>query len=369
MERTSRDMILWFFLALFILSFFLLGKLFWPFIPVIVLASVVAGMFYPIYTFIKRKVHPTYAALLTCTLIFFTLFIPIVFFVSVVAKEAHALVILAKSADLANQLTTLLQNNNILERVNAILATFDAELTYSELVGVISDFGKFVGFYLLNQARNFSSHLFNFIINFCLMLIITYYLLIDGKRLIWFIVDLSPLPNDQDIILVKKFRDMGGAVLIGNGISGLIQGVAGSIVFAIFGLHSPILWGVIMAFLAFLPIVGIGVVFMALAFFFFLKGQIVSAIFIIVIYIILSGGVEYLLKPVLVGKRIKMHTLLVFLSIIGGLYLFGILGIIYGPLIVTFFLTLTDIYNTNYRMFVESDQQTKDRNVNDLNMI
>ncbi len=369
MEGTSRNVILWFFIALFVLSFFLLGKLFWPFIPVIVIASVVTGIFFPVYKYIKKKLHPTYAAFLTCILIFFTLFIPIVFFVTILAREAHSLVLLAKSADVANQLTALLENNNILERVNLVLVNFDIQLTYSELVQPISDFGKFIGISLLNQAKNITSHLVNFLVNFCFLLVIAYYLLIDGTRLIWFIIDLSPLPNDQDIILVNKFKDMGGAVLIGNGISGIIQGVVGSLVFAVYGLHSPIIWGVIMAFLAFLPIVGIGIVFLSVAFFMFLKGHIAASIGIIVIYAILSGGVEYLLKPMLVGKRVKMHTLLVFLSIIGGLYLFGILGIIYGPLIVTFFLTLTDIYNTNYRMLIEPQDDANSKKYNDLNMI
>ena len=75
--------------------------------------------------------------------------------------------------------------------------------------------------------------------------------------------------------------------------------------------------------------------------------------FFIVFYILLSGGVEYLLKPKLVGTRVKMHTLLVFFSIIGGLKLFGILGIIYGPLVTTAFLTLTDIYYTSYQELVD----------------
>ena len=369
MEETSRDVILWFFLALFGLSFFLLGKLFLPFISVIVLALVVTGIFYPVFKYLRKKLKPKSAALSTCVLIFFTLFIPIVFFVGVLTREAHGLIILAKSADVATQLTDLLKNNNILERVNVGLENFDLQLTYSELVQPISDFGKFIGISLLNQAKNFTSHLVGFVVNFCLMLLIAYYLLVDGKKLLWFIVDLSPLPNDQDIILVNKFRDMGGAVIVGNGISGIAQGVVGGFVFAAFGLHSPIIWGVIMAFLAFLPIVGIGVVFLSVAFFMLLKGHIASCIGIITIYLILSGGVEYLLKPVLVGKRVKMHTLLVFLSIVGGLYMFGILGIIYGPLIVTFFLTLTDIYNTNYRILVESNYKKNDKHYDDLNMI
>jgi predicted PurR-regulated permease PerM len=129
--------------------------------------------------------------------------------------------------------------------------------------------------------------------------------------------------------------------------------VAGGIVFFLFGFNSPFLWGVIMALLAFLPIIGIGVVFIPVALYLFLKMRIASGIFFVVFYIILSGGIEYLLKPKLVGQRVKMHTLLVFFSIIGGLKMFGILGIIYGPLVATAFLTLTDIYYTSYQKLVD----------------
>ena len=108
-----------------------------------------------------------------------------------------------------------------------------------------------------------------------------------------------------------------------------------------------------MAFLAFLPIVGIGLVFIPAAVFLFLKGRIGAAIFFVIVYVLISGVIEYLVKPKLVGKRVQMHTLLVFLSIMGGLKMFGILGIIYGPLVVTGFLTLTDIYYANYRRIVE----------------
>jgi len=105
--------------------------------------------------------------------------------------------------------------------------------------------------------------------------------------------------------------------------------------------------------LAFLPILGVGLVFIPAAIFLFLKGSIGAGIFFVIFYLVLSTGVEYLLKPRLVGKRVQMHTLLVFLSIIGGLRLFGILGIIYGPLTVTAFLTLTEIYRASYQDMVE----------------
>jgi len=94
-------------------------------------------------------------------------------------------------------------------------------------------------------------------------------------------------------------------------------------------------------------------VFLPAALYLILQGRLAAGIFFVVFYILLSGGIEYFFKPKLVGKRVQMHTLLVFLSIIGGLKLFGILGIIYGPLVVTAFLTLADIYESSYRRIVE----------------
>lgn len=360
-EKSTSNMILLFFLACFLISIFLLGWLLWPFLSIIVIAAVVTGIFSPFYGFIIRKgdISPAIASVLTCFLIFCILFVPIVFFVSVLSAEAYDLYLAAKDALISQQINTLMANSKILEMANNLLANFNIKITGEELNSYISDIAKFVGLFLYDQARSIASNMLAFIINFFLMLLVIYYLLIDGGKLISFIVNLSPLPNNQDEILLKKFKDMAGAILIGNGLGGLIQGVLGGIVFSIFGLHSPFLWGVIMGLLAFLPIIGIGIVFIPAAIYLFLKGRIAASIFFIVFYVILSGGVEYLFKPKLVGQRVKMHTLLVFLAIIGGLKLFGILGIIYGPLVITAFLTLSDIYRSNYQTLVDSSGATK----------
>jgi predicted PurR-regulated permease PerM len=188
------------------------------------------------------------------------------------------------------------------------------------------------------------------------MLLVIYFLLIDGHRLVAYIVDLSPLPTDQEVMLIEKFNGMAGAILIGNGLGGVIQGGLGGLLFWVFGLPSAFLWGVIMGLLAFLPIIGIGVVLVPTAFLLFIKGRIAAGIFVLIFYFIVSMGVEYLFKPRLVGQRVQMHPLLVFFAIIGGLKLFGILGIIYGPLVVTAFLTLAQIYRSNYQQMVESRQ-------------
>ncbi|MGD2150146.1 MAG: AI-2E family transporter [Desulfobacterales bacterium] len=352
-DRTSHNIILWFFLALFLVSAFFLGRLFWPFMSVIVLAAVVTGIFKPVYKFLNKKMNSLFASLLTCTLIFFILFIPTILFVGILSKEAYDLYLMGKGGAINDQIKPLLESSRVLERINIVLSNLNMEITGEELNKAISEVGKFVGLFLFQQASSIASNVFKFFVYFFFMLLIIYYLLFDGDKLIAFIIDLSPLPKEQDEKLIQKFKDMAGAILIGNGLCGLIQGVAGGIVFFLFGFNSPFLWGVIMALLAFLPIIGIGVVFIPVALYLFLKMRIASGIFFVVFYIILSGGIEYLLKPKLVGQRVKMHTLLVFFSIIGGLKMFGILGIIYGPLVATAFLTLTDIYYTSYQKLVD----------------
>ena len=302
---------------------------------------------------LHRKLNATLSSLITCVIIFFVLFIPVSVFVGILANEAYDLYLTARDAVLNNPIKELLENSKIVDKLNGILTNFGVKITGDELNRGVAELGRTVGLFLYQQARSMTANIVHFVVNFFFMLLIVFYLLIDSRRLVSFVVGLSPLPDDQDEKLIQKFKDMGGAILLGNGLGGLIQGTLGGIVFAFFGFRSPFLWGVIMALLAFLPIVGVGAVFLPAALYLILQGRLAAGIFFIVFYVVLSGGIEYLFKPKLVGKRVQMHTLLVFLSIIGGLKLFGILGIIYGPLVVTAFLTLTDIYESSYRGIVE----------------
>lgn len=352
-KRPSRDLILWFFLIVFAVSCLLLGWLLQPFFSIIVLALVVSGVFNPLYRRLCLKLPATAASMVTCALIFLLLFVPISFFVGVLANEAYDLYLAAKGFVLGQSVKDLIENSHVIERINQVLGHVNLSITGEELNRGISELGRTVGLYLYEQARAITTNVFSFIINFFFMLLIVFYLLVDGPRLVSFITNLSPLPDDQDQKLINKFKDIARAVLLGNGLGGLIQGTLGGIVFAIFGLKSPFLWGVIMALLAFLPIVGIGAVFIPAAVYLFVKERIAAGIFFLVFYLVVSGGIEYFFKPKLVGQRMQMHTLLVFFSIIGGLKLFGILGIIYGPLVVTAFLTLADIYQSSYRNLVE----------------
>jgi predicted PurR-regulated permease PerM len=214
-----------------------------------------------------------------------------------------------------------------------------------------------LGLSLFQQARFITSNLLNLVFYFCLMLIVIFYMFMDGKRLIRYLYELSPLQDEHDRKLVTQFHEMAGAVLIVNGLGGLIQGIAGGVLFWFLGLNSPVLWGLVMGFMAFLPIVGIGIVLVPTAVFYMIENSMITGFGILGFYGMLSWGVEYIYKPKLVGDRVAMHPLLVFFAIIGGLNVYGLMGIIYGPLIATLFLTLSDIYFSSFQSMVEPAKQ------------
>ncbi len=362
-QNISQKAVFVFFIVLFCIAIGLAGKLIAPFFAIIILGIVSTGIFKSVFRFFSKKMTAKTASVLTCLLIFFVVFIPVVFFVGILSKEAFGLYTMAKDAVFSNQLKNLLENTEALDRLNELLARAGIEktVTWDQLISPISELGKFVGFSLFEQARFITSNVLNFVMYFCLMLIVVFYMLMDGDKFIKYVYDLSPLPDEHDRKLFEKFNDMAGAVLIGNGLGGLIQGTAGGVLFMSLGFNSPFLWGVIMGFLAFLPILGIGIVLIPTAAILLLKSKIAAGIFVLVFYAVLSWGIEYIFKPKVVGDRVSMHPLIVFFAILGGLKAYGILGIIYGPLIATLFLTLADIYFSSFQFMVEPGKVHKDK--------
>jgi predicted PurR-regulated permease PerM len=123
----------------------------------------------------------------------------------------------------------------------------------------------------------------------------------------------------------------------------------GGVAFYFSGLGSPILWGTIIGVLAFLPLVGATIVYIPATIVLLLQGKVAISIIYLIFNALQSIILEYYFKPKLIGKGMKMNTLFVFIGILGGLKLWGILGMIYGPFIITIIFTLFEIYRLEYR--------------------
>ncbi len=354
-EKTS-PLILKYFLLLFVISILLVGRLLWPFVSIIILSLLLVSIFRPIYKFMTRHMSDHFASLLTCVLIILLVFIPLSYFVIELSKEGIAYFNFIKGINFAVKTRELIQNSTIFGKFQGLLDGYGIALQTEDISNNLATFARTIGVFFYNKMSAWAANIIHFIINFSLMILTIFFLLIDYNRLVDFIMRLSPLPEAQEKQLIKKFQEIAQAILLGNGICGVIQGVLGGLLFTYFQLGSPVLWGGVMAVMAFLPIVGIGAILLPTALILLLKGSIGKAIFTAIFYFVLSMSIEYLLKPKLVGHQVKMHTLLVFLSIIGGLSVFGVLGIVYGPLIVTAFLTLADIYLKNYAQYINGSK-------------
>ncbi len=171
-----------------------------------------------------------------------------------------------------------------------------------------------------------------------------YYFLIEGKRIIKKIIYLSPLSDAHEKMLVEKFVSISRATLKGMLIIGIIQGFIGGITFALTGISSPVIWGVIMAVLSVIPVLGSGLVWFPAGIIMILLGNIWQGIVVLAIGLGIISIIDNLLRPKIIGRDTQMHPLLIFFSTVGGIIVFGLAGFIIGPIIMAFFLTLWEIY-------------------------
>jgi len=343
-----------YFLIFFLISLFLLGRVLYPFMSILILSFILSTLFRPAYLLFNRKLPNTPSSLITCLLITAIVFVPLVFFITALSNEALTVYQWGRDSRVWLTLQLFIQESTFVAQVLEYLHEVGFDLDATQISDSLSYVVKMGGLMLYNQASAWAANIAQFFFLFAMMILVIFFLLIDLPRLLEFLIHLSPLPDDEDRLLIRKFQEIATAVLKGNGICGIIQGVLGGAVFYAFSMNSPILWGCIMAILAFLPIFGIGLVMIPAALLLAINDRMSAGIFLFCFYIILSFSVEYLLKPKLVGDEVHIHTLLVFLSIIGGLSVYGILGIIYGPLIVTIFLTLSEIYLKKYDYYVQN---------------
>ena len=342
-----------FFLVLLLCSLALILGLMWTYVSAIILALLISSVFYPLFLWLKRlsggrEILPS---LFMSLVILIILVVPVGWFVGTLSNEAFDFYNHTRSAVSLKKIQKLLETDSVwVRRIKNLGKITGIEVTPNTIGKLATSVGKQVGFFLYNQISSMASNLLSFLIHFFLMMLTIYYLFRDGNRLKEYLTKLMPIPKQQLEKVVSKFQEMGRAIIIGNGLSGIVQGILGGIGFYMFGLNSPFLWGTIISFMAFLPIIGASVVFMPAAAILILQGKVGIGIGFLAYNLFYSSIIEYLIKPRVIGRGMQMNSLLVFIGIIGGIKLFGILGIVYGPLIITIFLTLAEIYRLEYKV-------------------
>ena len=182
------------------------------------------------------------------------------------------------------------------------------------------------------------------VIGFCLTFYLLFYLLRDRRAALQSLRSLSPLSEGEMDRLFKRVGDSIHATVNGTVAVACVQGLLGGLMFWWLGLPAPLLWGVVMGLLAVVPLLGAFVVWIPAALFLALDGSWGKAVMLTVWGLVVVGTIDNLLYPILVGNRLKLHTVLAFIAVVGGLILFGPAGLILGPVVLTVTMVLLEIW-------------------------
>ena len=167
-----------------------------------------------------------------------------------------------------------------------------------------------------------------------------YFLLLDGRHVVEWLADVSPLRPSQTRELIEEFRRVSVATLVGAAVSALFQGVAAALGYAVTGVPHAIFFGLVTAIASFIPVVGTVIVWAPAAALLALTGHVVAGVGLVLWCLVVVVGAEHLGKPLLLRGQAEMHTGLVFLGLLGGIEMFGLIGVLAGPLVIAFFLAM-----------------------------
>jgi predicted PurR-regulated permease PerM len=334
-----------FFLALAgisVLTYFVIE----PFLVSFLIAAILAHLFAPTYGFILKWLkNKGISSFLTCLFIALIIVVPLIFILSLVVEEIQSILdnFSLNPDEIRKTIGVFGQNlSNVPIFRNFDLAkNIDQE---SVTLGIKSLSQHTLG--ILQGTYNGVAH---FVFVTFVMFFSLFYLLIDGKKLIRKIMQLSPLRDKYEKILIVKFNSITRATIKGTTIIAIIQGLLGGMLFAFTGVPSPVLLGILMTVASVIPSFGSGLVWLPVGVLMLVFGYFTQGLVILLVGGLVISMVDNFIRPKLVGRDTQMHPLLILFSTLGGIALFGISGFIIGPVIMSLFVAFWEIYALEFK--------------------
>lgn len=345
---------------LFVALFFIITALaFWvslPFLNAVLTSAVVAYIFYPIYRWLNTKIPSKNLAAIIVSLFIILIFIGTLFtFLQTAAPEARFAYIRAKQKLLTGELIDVVcpvGKDTLLCKISNSIQEFVQDPDVKPVLEeVISKATNFIIFKTSEIVFTLPIILLNIFVTFFAV----FYFLRDGRQLAEYVKNLLPINPAHREHIFQKLQDTAHAVLYGAIVIAVIQGVLGGIGFWLFGLSSPIIWGIAMAIFALVPIVGTAVIWLPASLTLIAAGAgegdpalVWKGIGLLLYSTFIISGIDNILKPQLIGGRAGVHPVLILIGALGGLAVLGIIGFIIGPLIIAVFKAFLDIYKREY---------------------
>jgi predicted PurR-regulated permease PerM len=342
-ETTNRWVLL--LLVLFISALFL--SMIRQFLMTIFLAGLFSALSHPLYRrferwYGKRRV---WASLSTLAVLVIVVILPLAGLVGVVTTQA---------IKVGDTITPWVQRH--LSEPDAISTTIkslpfidDIEPYRNLILEKAGEIVSLTSDFLVRRLRAATLGTANFLFMLFLMLYSMFFFLMDGDKLINKILYYLPLSDRDERRMLDKFTAVTRATLKGVAVIGILQGGLAGLAFAVVGIKSSVFWGTLMAVLSVIPGIGSALVWGPAVIILAATGSFIKAAALGAFCIAVVGSIDNLLRPVLVGKDTQMHELLILFGTLGGIVMFGIVGVVVGPIIAALFVTVWEIYGVAFK--------------------
>ncbi len=321
------------------------------FLVPVILAAVFANLVFPLNLQLRRTFRDRrgLAALISCLAMVVGVLVPFYIAATFVREQAGGLYAAARPgiAEFVAGLDTLAADLDQMARTAPgplaqilRLLPVDQSAWDAQLREIAATGGGFLATLITNMSRG----TVELIANIFIILFTMFYFFRDGEAIVARIRALSPLDSHYEELLIERFSWVSRATLRGQAILASIQASIGVVTLWICGVQAPLLWGIVMVTVSIIPLVGTWLVMYPLALVQLLTGHTWQGIVIMVVTAGVISNIDNFIRPRLVGQRARMHDLLVFFSTLGGLYVYGVVGFIVGPIIAALFLAILDIY-------------------------
>jgi predicted PurR-regulated permease PerM len=340
-----------FLLALLFVSLFLTLLILRPFLHTIILSAILASIFFPLQLYLVKlyRGRKNFAALTVVLTIILLVIIPLFFFISA---------LVAQGLDSIDRINEWINAGNIQKflkhpTVMAFTAWIQEHLdiygfTKGNLQEYLLQASKRAGQFLLEHGVGVVRNVAGMVFHFFVMIFLTFYLVRDGNEMLAGIKVLSPLRDEQENRIIDKIRSVVKSALLANFLVAICQGVVGGLGLFIVGIPA-LFWGTIIAISSLIPLIGTSIVWIPSIAYLMIMGRWKAAIFLFLWAVLFVGTIDNFLRPFLMGGQERMSPFYLFLALIGGVSYFGLLGILYGPLILAFVAVMLYIYRVEYK--------------------
>ena len=314
--------------VLIFMSFFLLK----PIMLSIVLGMVLAFVFNPLYKLIfKQTKSPNLSATIVCTLLILAIILIFWYIIPIILDQSIKVYAAAQGLDFISPLKAffpdLLASDDVSGEIGGMIKTFVTNTTNT-------------------LANSISEMFFNLPVLFMQSIVVfftLFFVLRDNEKFVGYLKSLMPFSKEVENKLFQSSKDITSSVLYGQVVVGLAQGLTAGVGFFLFGVPNALLLTALACLAGIFPIIGTTIIWFPVAAYLFVAGNTFSAVGVF-IFGFISSTIDNFLRPIIVSKRTKMPSSLIIIGMIGGLFMFGILGLILGPLIFAYLLVVLEIY-------------------------